>query len=137
MSCQKIKICRQVHNGPRQSYLKNQTFKRERSAFAASTLFRAGGASHRSDSPAFHAPESYWLTNFWKAREMLRRQIRMPDVEPAIAQAEVTAPAPLHAALKTAGFSIGAIILCIVLSSGWSQLSKLGRGQQIDVSAAE
>jgi hypothetical protein len=39
--------------------------------------------------------------------------------------------------LKSAAFSIGAIVLCIVLSSGWSQLSKLGRGQQIAISAAE
>jgi hypothetical protein len=61
----------------------------------------------------------------------------MPDVDPAIAQAEATASAPLPDALKTAALSIGAIVLCIVLSSGWSQLSKLGRGQQIEISAAE
>jgi hypothetical protein len=68
---------------------------------------------------------------------MLRQKMRMPDVDPSIAQAEATAPAPLADALKTAAFSIGAIVLCIVLSSGWSQLSKLGRGQQIEISAAE
>ena len=68
---------------------------------------------------------------------MLRQKMRMPDIDPAIAQAEATAPAPLPDALKTAAFSIGAIVLCIVLSSGWSQLSKVGRGQQIEISAAE
>lgn len=99
---------------------------------------RSGGvASHRPDSPVFHPPKLCWPANFGKACEMLRQKMRMPDVDPAIAQAQATAPAPLPAALKSAAFSIGAIVLCIVLSSGWSQLSKLGRGQQIAISAAE
>jgi hypothetical protein len=96
-----------------------------------------GVASHRTDSPVFHGSKSYWPANFGKARQMLRQKMRMPDVDPAIAQAEATAPAPLPDALKNAAFSIVAIVLCIVLSSGWSQLSKLGRGQQIEISAAE
>jgi hypothetical protein len=120
-----------------QSYLKKQTFKREMVDFRRIDPVQGRWASHRPDSPVFHAPKSYWLTNFWKACEMLRQKIRMPDVDPAIAQVQATAPAPLPAALKSAAFSIGAIVLCIVLSSGWSQLSKLGRGQQIEISSAE
>src|SRR4249919_3114210 len=88
-----------------------------------------GVASHRTDSRVFHGSKSYWLANFGKAREMLRQKMRMPDVDPAIAQAEATAPAPLPDALKTASFSIAAIVLCIALSSGLSHLSKVGRGQ--------
>jgi hypothetical protein len=118
-------------------YLKDQAIGREWLAFAASIRFGRGVASHRSDSPDFHAPKVYWPANFGKAREMLRQKMRMPDVDPAIAQAQATAPVPLPAALKSAAFSIGAIVLCIVLSSGWSQLSKLGRSQQIEISSAE
>jgi hypothetical protein len=67
---------------------------------------------------------------------MLRQKIRLPDVDPAIAHAEVTAIAPLSAPLKAAGFSIAAIVLFIVLNAGWSQLSTHGRAKPVEISAA-
>ena len=68
-----------------------------------------------------------------KAR-MLRQKIRLPD--PALAHAETMAAAPISAALKTAALSLGAVVLLVVFSTGWSQFSKLQSGQ-IEMSAAE
>jgi hypothetical protein len=41
---------------------------------------------------------------------MLVQKIRLPDIDPAIAQAEVTAVAPLSSAFKAAAFSIEAML---------------------------
>jgi hypothetical protein len=67
---------------------------------------------------------------------MLGQKIRLPDIDPAIAQAEATAGAPLSSAFKAAAFSIGAMAFFVVLSADWSQLAKLGRSQSVEVSAA-
>jgi hypothetical protein len=66
---------------------------------------------------------------------MDRQTIRLPDIDPAIAQANATGPVPLTAALKSAGFSIG-VLAFVVIIVGWSQVAKLQRGQQVEISAA-
>jgi hypothetical protein len=67
---------------------------------------------------------------------MLGQKIRLPDIEPAIALAEATTVAPLSSAFKAAAFSIGAMLFFLLLSGDWSQLSKFGRSQSAEVSAA-
>ena len=66
-----------------------------------------------------------------------RRKIRLPDIDPTIAQAQAPAPASLASALKTAGFSVGALAFLIVVAIGWPQLSKFQRGQQIEIGSAK
>jgi hypothetical protein len=66
-----------------------------------------------------------------------RRKIRLPDIDPTIAQAQAPAPASLASALKTAGISVGALAFLIVVAIGWPQLSKFQRGQQIEVGAVK
>jgi hypothetical protein len=64
-------------------------------------------------------------------------QPKMPDIDPAIAQAEATASVrSLPAAWKSAAFSIGAVVLVVALSNGWSMLSNLGRDPHVQISAA-
>jgi hypothetical protein len=43
-------------------------------------------------------------------KKMQAQKIRFPDIDPAIAQAEATAVAPLSSAFKAAAFSIGAML---------------------------
>ena len=63
-------------------------------------------------------------------------QPKMPDICPVIAQAEATASArSLPAAWRAAAFSIGAVVLVVALSNGWSMLAKLGRGPHLEISA--
>jgi hypothetical protein len=66
-----------------------------------------------------------------------RRKIRLPDIDPTIAQAQAPAPASLASALKIAGFSVGALAFLIVVAIGWPQLSKFQRGQQIEIGSAK
>ena len=66
-----------------------------------------------------------------------RRKIRLPDIDPTIAQAQAPAPASLTSALKTAGFSVGALAFLIVVTIGWPQLLKFQRGQQIEIGSAK
>ena len=67
---------------------------------------------------------------------MDRQTIRLPDIDPAIAQANATGPVPLTAALKTVGFSIGILVFIAVMIVGRLPLAKLQRGQQVEISAA-
>jgi ABC-type dipeptide/oligopeptide/nickel transport system permease subunit len=67
---------------------------------------------------------------------MDRQTIRLPDIDPAIAQANATGPVPLTTALKSAGFSIGVLVFFVIMIVGWPQLAKLQRGQQVEASAA-
>lgn len=69
--------------------------------------------------------------------DLHRRKIRLPDIDPTIAQAQAPAPASLASALKTAGFSVGALAFLIVVAIGWPQLSKFQRGQQIETGSAK
>jgi len=69
--------------------------------------------------------------------DLHRRKIRLPDIDPTIAQAQAPAPAPLASALKTAGFSIGVLAFLIAVTIGWPQLSKFQRGQQIEIGSAK
>jgi hypothetical protein len=66
-----------------------------------------------------------------------RRKIRLPDIDPTIAQAQAPAPVSLASPLKTAGFSVGALAFLIVVAIGWPQLSKFQRGQQIEIGSAK
>jgi len=74
--------------------------------------------------------------NLATVRKMDRQTIRLPDIDPAIAQANATGPVPLTTALKSAGFSIGVLVFFVVMIVGWPQLAKLQRGQQVEISAA-
>ena len=69
--------------------------------------------------------------------DLHRRKIRLPDIDPTIAQAQAPAPASLASALKTAGFSVGALAFLIVVTIAWPQLSKFQRGQQIEIGSAK
>jgi hypothetical protein len=66
-----------------------------------------------------------------------RRKIRLPDIDPTIVQAQAPAPASLASALKTAGFSVGALAFLIVVALGGPQLSKFQPGRQIEIGSAK
>src|SRR5262249_11856163 len=74
--------------------------------------------------------------NLATVRKMDRQTIRLPDIDPSIAQANASGTVPLTAALKSAGFSIGVLVFFIVMVVSWSQFTKPQRGQQIEISAA-
>jgi len=67
---------------------------------------------------------------------VIHRELRLPDVDPAISQARAVAVAQPTGALKNAAFSIGAIAFLVVISMGWSELSKLQRGAKVELSAS-
>jgi hypothetical protein len=138
MGFQKVKNRRRAHNWSGQTYSKEQGFRWKIVGFRHFRPVRGGRGESPTELTCFSRSKIMFAGKFWEgAREMLRQKMRMPDVDPAIAQAHATAPAPFPTALRSAAFSIGAIVLCIVLSSGWSQLSKLGRGQQVAISATQ
>ena len=67
---------------------------------------------------------------------MLRHDIPLPDVDPAIAQARVTSATPTSSALKAAILSIGVIALLVVLNSGWAHLLPIERSQHVVLTPA-
>jgi len=67
---------------------------------------------------------------------MLRQDIRLPDVDPAIAQAGVTSAPPTSGALKAAILSIGVIALLVVLNSAWAHLLPIERSQHVELTPA-
>jgi len=67
---------------------------------------------------------------------MLRQRVRLPDVDPAIAQTQATAATPLPAAMRAVAITIGAMVLIALVSADWSPLAKLGRSQPLEASAA-
>jgi hypothetical protein len=67
---------------------------------------------------------------------MFGRKNPLPDIDPTIAQAEAAAPAPLAAPAKSALCCILAMALLGALTVDWSRISKLGRSQLADISAA-
>jgi len=67
---------------------------------------------------------------------MLRQDIRLPDIEPAIAQAGVTTTAPTSGTLKAAIVSIGVIALLVMLNGGWAQLLPFERSQHVELTPA-
>src|SRR3954467_11219929 len=66
--------------------------------------------------------------NLATVRKIDRRTIRLPDIDPTIAQANAIGAVSLTAALKSAGFSIGVLVFFIVMIVGWPQLAMLQRG---------
>jgi hypothetical protein len=65
-----------------------------------------------------------------------RQDLRLPDIDPAIAQANAIGPVSFAAAMKSARFSIAVLAFFIVMIVGSSQLAKLQHSQQIEISAA-
>jgi len=66
---------------------------------------------------------------------MLRHDIPLPDVDPAIAQARVTSATPTSGALKAAILSIGVIALLVVLNSV-AHLLPIERSQHVELTPA-
>jgi len=67
---------------------------------------------------------------------MLRQDIRLPDVDPAIAQVGVATAAATSAALKTAIFSIGVVALLVMLNSAWALLPPIERSHHVELTPA-
>jgi hypothetical protein len=71
--------------------------------------------------------------NIKGARDMPGPKNRLPDIDPAIAQAQAVGPAPLAGARKAAVFTILAMALLGMLKADWSRISPFGRSQQVSV----